>query len=81
MTHQLNAPAPAGAAFLARTAVVIPALNEAPCVADTVLAWRMPGVTLVRGVDNGSTDRTAARAHDVGAEVLLEPGRAYGPVV
>ncbi|MEO7414942.1 MAG: glycosyltransferase, partial [Opitutaceae bacterium] len=78
MTHQLNAPAPAGAAFLGCTVVVIPALNEAPCIADTVLAWRMRGVALVRVVDNGSTDDTAARARDVGAEVLVEPRRGYG---
>lgn len=78
MTFQMNGPAPSGAGFLARTAVVIPALNEAECVADTVLYWRMQGVALVRVVDNGSTDATAARAHDVGADVRSEPLRGYG---
>lgn len=78
MTFQINGPAPVGADFLARTAVVIPALNEAPCVADTVLYWRMHGVAHVRVVDNGSTDDTAAQARDVGAEVREEPQRGYG---
>ncbi len=78
MTIQLNDAAPAGAGFLARTAVVIPALNEAACVTDTVLYWRRRGAAFVRVVDNGSTDATARRAHDAGADVRSEPRRGYG---
>ncbi len=68
----------ASPAFLARTVVVIPALNEAPCVAATVARWRERGAGLVRVVDNGSTDDTTARAEAAGADVLREPRRGYG---
>ncbi len=78
MTHQLNGPAPADAPFLARTVVVIPALNEAACVADSVLYWRIRGAGLVRVVDNGSTDATARCAANAGADVCREPQRGYG---
>jgi len=64
--------------FLARTVVIIPALNEAPCVASTVAYWRARGAALVRVVDNGSTDDTADRARAVGAGVVREPQRGYG---
>lgn len=69
---------PPGESFLRSTVVVIPALNEAPCVAATVHGWRERGAALVRVVDNGSTDDTAARAGCAGAEVLSEPRRGYG---
>lgn len=64
--------------FLSRAAVVIPALNEAPCVAATVRHWLDAGAALVRVVDNGSTDDTSGYAHEAGAEVLVEPRRGYG---
>lgn len=66
------------APFFARCAVVIPALNEAPCVAATVRAWRARGVAVVRVADNGSTDGTSAIAAAAGAEVVREPRRGYG---
>ncbi len=78
MTQQLNASARSDAGFLARTVVVIPALNEEACIVDTVLYWRIRGAGLVRVADNGSTDTTAARARDAGAEVCPEPRRGYG---
>ncbi len=64
--------------FLARAVVVIPALNEAPCVASTVAYWRGRGACLVRVVDNGSTDGTAMRALVAGAAVVCEAQRGYG---
>jgi hypothetical protein len=78
MIVQINGPVPAGADFLACTVVVIPALNEASCIADTVLYWRMRGAALVRVVDNGSVDDTAGRARDAGADVRAESRRGYG---
>ena len=78
MTFQSNGPAPVSAHFMARAVVVIPALNEALCVADTVLYWRMHGAALVRVVDNGSTDDTAVQAREAGAQVRTEPQRGYG---
>lgn len=69
---------PISAAFLGRSAVVIPALNEESCVADVVRGWLEQGVALVRVVDNGSSDNTAIQAARAGAEVFREPRRGYG---
>ena len=58
--------------------VIIPALNEEEPIADVVrgcLATGIPSEVIV--VDNGSTDRTAARAREAGARVVDAP-RGYG---
>ncbi len=73
-----NGSAPTGAEFLARTAVVIPALNEAACVGGTIRYWSGRGAALVRVVDNGSTDATARLARAAGGEVETELRRGYG---
>jgi glycosyltransferase involved in cell wall biosynthesis len=64
--------------FLSKTLVLIPARNEATSVAATVCDWRALGAYMVRVVDNGSSDETAAIARDSGAEVLSEPRAGYG---
>jgi glycosyltransferase involved in cell wall biosynthesis len=64
--------------FLARTLVLIPALNEAASVAETIHAWQHLGAKCVRVIDNGSTDATAESASAAGAEVVSEPKRGYG---
>jgi glycosyltransferase involved in cell wall biosynthesis len=64
--------------FLAETLVLIPALNEAECIAGTVRAWRALGASRVRVIDNASTDATAVMAREAGAEVVSEPNRGYG---
>ena len=64
--------------FPARTTVVIPALNEASCVGETVRRWLALGVPRVRVVDNGSTDATAFAALEAGAQVFTESQRGYG---
>jgi glycosyltransferase involved in cell wall biosynthesis len=59
--------------------LVIPALNEEEPIADVVrecVATKIPREVIV--VDNGSDDRTAARASEAGAKVILEPRRGYG---
>ena len=61
-----------------RTVVVMPALNEAACVGETVRQWLALGVGRVRVVDNGSTDDTARVARTAGAEIVAEPRRGYG---
>ncbi|MFN8471527.1 MAG: glycosyltransferase family 2 protein [Anaerolineae bacterium] len=61
-----------------KTALIIPALNEAGAIAGVVRAVP-PGIvdrTIV--VDNGSTDGTAAVAREARAEVVIEPRRGYG---
>jgi len=58
--------------------VVIPALDEEEPIAGVVrecLATGLPNEVIV--VDNGSTDRTADRAHEAGARVVTAP-RGYG---
>jgi glycosyltransferase involved in cell wall biosynthesis len=67
-------------------AVVIPALNEEATigeqVAEVLLVATRPDLpaTIARVivVDNGSDDRTAARAAAAGATVVAEPRRGYG---
>ena len=64
--------------FLRRTLVLIPALNEAASITETVRAWQLAGACRVRVVDNGSVDSTAPQATTAGAEVVSEPRRGYG---
>ena len=64
-----------GEAFVS---VVIPCLNEEEPIADVVREVLAQGVDEVIVVDNGSTDRTAARAVAAGARVIAEPVRGYG---
>jgi rSAM/selenodomain-associated transferase 1 len=73
-----------GSRVAARIAVVLPALNEEAVVGQQVRAIRahpalraLP-VARVLVVDNGSTDATAARAREAGAEVVTEQRRGYG---
>ncbi len=57
-----------------RLAVVIPARDEAPAIAETVAAARaIPGVDVVVVVDDGSRDGTADVAKQAGALVLRHP--------
>jgi glycosyltransferase involved in cell wall biosynthesis len=63
---------------------VVPALNEAPVIAQVVgdlLALRhdaMPVIDRVLVCDNGSTDETARLARSAGAVVVPAPRRGYG---
>ena len=59
--------------------VVIPALNEEEPISDvvcSVAATNIPAEIII--VDNGSTDRTAARAREAGARVIAQPHQGYG---
>jgi glycosyltransferase involved in cell wall biosynthesis len=58
--------------------VVIPCLNEEVAIGPCVAAVRILGVGEVIVVDGGSTDRTAERARDAGARVVIEKRRGYG---
>lgn len=59
--------------------VVIPALNEEEPIADVVRECLATGISReVLVVDNGSDDRTAARAQEAGAKVISQPKRGYG---
>ena len=58
--------------------VIIPALDEEEPIGGVVDALLAQGLTRIRVMDNGSTDRTAHVARDAGAEVLPVPVRGYG---
>ncbi|MCG3172027.1 MAG: putative glycosyltransferase [Myxococcota bacterium] len=58
--------------------VIIPALNEEQAI-GRVLADLPPDLARqIIVVDNGSVDRTAEMARDLGARVIYEPMRGYG---
>jgi glycosyltransferase involved in cell wall biosynthesis len=61
-----------------KTAVIIPALNEAGNISQLVSDTQQQAVDWVIVVDNGSTDETAVRAQNAGAIVVAEPRRGYG---
>ena len=59
-----------------RVAVVIPALNEADRIAESVRSAQVPGVEVVVA-DGGSEDATCLRAAEAGARVVSSsPGRS-----
>ena len=60
-----------------RVAVVIPALDEEDSIGLVFDALPLPAGDVIV-VDNGSRDRTAARARGAGARVVSEPRRGYG---
>ena len=59
-------------------AVIIPALDEEDAIVRVLgdIPDELSATVIV--VDNGSTDRTAARARDCGATVVAEPRSGYG---
>ncbi|MDQ6709452.1 MAG: DUF2079 domain-containing protein [Candidatus Dormibacteraeota bacterium] len=61
-----------------RTAVIIPARNEAGSIAEVVSRIRQALPAEIIVVDNGSNDGTTAIAETAGARVVHEPVRGYG---
>lgn len=61
-----------------KTTVIVPALNEAGCIADLVRAALAQSVSAVIVVDNGSTDGTGELAQAAGAHVVREARPGYG---
>ncbi len=61
-----------------KTAVIIPALNEAGNIGPLVQEVWQQGMDCVYVVDNGSTDDTAVIAQKAGATVVSEPRQGYG---
>ncbi|MCL6433717.1 MAG: glycosyltransferase family 2 protein [Leptolyngbyaceae cyanobacterium HOT.MB2.61] len=58
--------------------VIIPALNEEAAIAHVIQDLQSQGLTKIRVVDNGSTDRTSEKAKASGGEVVQEPVAGYG---
>jgi glycosyltransferase involved in cell wall biosynthesis len=61
-----------------RISVVIPAFNEEEAIGIVVKEIPRALIEEVIVVDNGSTDSTATRAREAGANVVREPVRGYG---
>jgi glycosyltransferase involved in cell wall biosynthesis len=61
-----------------KTALIIPALDEAAVIGGVVRRVPRSCVTDVIVIDNGSTDATAGEAAGAGARVISEPRRGYG---
>src|SRR5450432_622522 len=57
--------------------VAIPALNEEASIADVVVGIARAGASRVIVADGGSSDATAARAANAGAQVIAA-GKGYG---
>jgi len=62
----------------ARTAAIIPVLDEEGAIGRVVAAVPLNWVDEVVVVDGGSRDRTVAEARAAGATVLIEKERGYG---
>ena len=63
---------------LSNVLVIIPVLDEERTIAGVVEELKSQGLTAIRVVDNGSSDRSATVAAAAGAEVLFEPKPGYG---
>ncbi len=75
----LDAPDPRRpAAGLEAIQVVIPVRDEERTLAHVIGQLQGQGLRRIRVVDNGSSDRSAAIARRLGAEVLSEPRPGYG---
>lgn len=64
--------------LLGTTAVIVPALNEAPNLAQLLPQLARLDLGQVIVADNGSTDDTPQVGRQHGATVVLEPRRGYG---
>jgi glycosyltransferase involved in cell wall biosynthesis len=58
--------------------LIIPALNEAACLATLLVNLPTDYIDQLIVVDNGSDDGTAQVAQRAGATVIVEPRRGYG---
>ncbi|WP_416669783.1 glycosyltransferase family 2 protein [Egbenema bharatensis] len=63
---------------LDRVLVLIPVRDEEATIAKVIQTLQTLGLSKIRVVDNGSTDRSAEKARTTGAEVISEPKLGYG---
>lgn len=57
---------------------IIPVRNEEMTIAEVIESLKALGLTQIRVVDNGSSDRSAEKAKLAGAEVVWESRSGYG---
>jgi len=79
VTERPQAAAPAGLGAV--VSAVIPCLDEEEAIGAVVRDIFRQGVAEIIVVDGGSRDRTAERARDAGARVVVEPRRGYGRAI
>lgn len=79
-THESSAPRPV-AHRPAIVSAIIPCLDEETAIAGVVTSVLAQDVGEVIVVDGGSQDRTAEKATDAGARVIVEPRRGYGRAI
>ncbi|MEL6494678.1 MAG: glycosyltransferase family 2 protein [Cyanobacteria bacterium J06623_7] len=58
--------------------VIIPVQNEEETIQSVIQELQSSGLTEIRVIDNGSSDRSAAIATETGATVIFEPKPGYG---
>ena len=58
--------------------VIIPVRNEEVTIAAVVNNLQKFGLTKIRVIDNGSSDRSSILAQEAGAEIISEPTAGYG---
>ena len=58
--------------------VIIPALNEEATIGAVIQDLQTVGLSQIRVVDNGSSDRTSDIASKAGVDVIHEPIKGYG---
>ncbi|MEL6928129.1 MAG: glycosyltransferase family 2 protein [Cyanobacteria bacterium J06600_6] len=63
---------------LSNVIVIIPTLNEEVTIVGVIQDLQSYGLSKIRVVDNGSSDRSADLAASAGAEVLFESQAGYG---
>ena len=59
-----------------QVSVIIPTLNEAPQIAETIARARVAGPCEIVVVDGGSTDGTVERASEADIVITAQPGRS-----
>ena len=63
---------------LGNVIVIIPVRNEEATIAGVIRELQSHGLSRIRVIDNGSSDRSGAIAAKAGAQVLHEPQPGYG---
>jgi len=61
--------------------VIIPAFNEEKCIAEVIKDIQKESVDEILVIDGNSTDKTREISENLGARVMIQPGKGYGDAV